>query len=48
LKGRASVGDFSIFVIKSRYMNRIIREAIEIELHPCNMTRADGFYVSKS
>jgi hypothetical protein len=29
-------------------MDRIIRKAIEIELHPNNINREDGFYVSRS
>lgn len=33
---------------KSRRTNRIIREAIEIQLHPNNMDRADGFSLSSS
>jgi hypothetical protein len=38
----------SILATKSRYMDRIVREAIEIELHPNNMSREVGFYLSKS
>jgi hypothetical protein len=38
----------SILATKSRYMDRIVREAIEIELHPNNMNREMGFCLSSS
>lgn len=40
---RIQVPDFSINAIKWKYMDRIIRESIEIELRPFDM--ADGLYV---
>jgi hypothetical protein len=33
----------SILAIKTRYMDRIVWKAIEIELHPNNMNREVGF-----
>jgi hypothetical protein len=38
----------SILATKIRYMDRIVRVAIEIELHPYNINREDGFCLSKS
>jgi hypothetical protein len=38
----------SIPATKTRYMDRIFREAIEIELHPYNIKREGGFCLSKS
>jgi hypothetical protein len=34
--------------MKIRYMDRIVREAIEIEVHPYNINRGGGFCLSKS
>jgi hypothetical protein len=38
----------SISATKTRYVDRIVREAILIELHPYNMNREGGFCLSKS
>jgi hypothetical protein len=38
----------SVLCTKSRYMECIISEAIEIEFHSNNMNREDGVYLSKS
>jgi hypothetical protein len=38
----------SILATNTRYMDHIVREAIEIELHPYNINREVGFYLSKS
>jgi hypothetical protein len=40
--------DTNILGMKARYMEHIIREETEIELHPDNMNREEGFSLSKS
>jgi predicted GIY-YIG superfamily endonuclease len=45
---RIQLHNTSILATKTRYMNRVIREAIEIELHPNNMNREVVFCLSKS
>jgi hypothetical protein len=45
---RIQFHETSILATRAQYMDRIIREAIEIELHPNNMNREVGFGLSKS
>jgi hypothetical protein len=45
---RIQFHDASILATKTRYMDRIVRKAIEIEFHPYNINREGGFCLSKS
>jgi hypothetical protein len=45
---RIKIHNSSILASKTRYMDRIVREAIEIELHSYNINREGGFCPSKS
>jgi hypothetical protein len=45
---RIQFHDASILATKTRYMDRIVREAIEIEIHPFNINTESGFCLSKS
>jgi hypothetical protein len=37
-----------VLATKARYMDRIVREAIEIELHPNNMNRASHLLLQET